>query len=278
MENVASIIIRLFAAADQRDWQQVESTMDDSVLLDYTSMTGGAPAWLSPRQITDAWDAFLPGFDKTHHQLFDIEVSESQDSSIAHYRGKAEHFIDKDVWIVEGTYEATLQKKRGDWVITQLKFNFKEQSGNTFLPAIATERAKKAQQEKNRAVVDTFFVALETQQFDLLKNVFAEEGRQLNPYSPEGFPKSFDGVEAIYRQYSGLTASFGQMKFPRQIFATEDPNFFFVKFRGEIEIKAGGHYENDYLGTFRLQKGKVTEYTEYFDQVIMAKAFGIKLV
>ena len=131
--------------------------------------------------------------------------------------------------------------------------------------------------ESNRKVVDNFFVALETQKFEMLKEVFAKNGKQLNPYSPVGFPKSFDSADAIYKQYSGLTANFGQMKFPRQIFATEDPNFFFVKFRGEIEIKAGGKYENDYLGTFKLENGKVLEYTEYFNQIVMAKAFGIDL-
>ncbi len=131
--------------------------------------------------------------------------------------------------------------------------------------------------ESNRKVVDNFFVALETQKFEMLKEVFAENGKQLNPYSPAGFPKSFDGAEGIYKQYSGLTANFGQMKFPRQILATEDPNFFFVKFKGEIEINAGGKYENDYLGTFKLGNGKVVEYTEYFNQIVMAKAFGIDL-
>ena len=131
--------------------------------------------------------------------------------------------------------------------------------------------------ESNRKIVDNFFVALETQKFELLKEVFAKNGKQLNPYSPAGFPKSFDGSEEIYKQYSGLTANFGNMKFPRQIYATEDPNFFFVKFKGEIEIKAGGKYENDYLGTFKLENGKIVEYTEYFNQIVMAKAFGINL-
>ena len=131
--------------------------------------------------------------------------------------------------------------------------------------------------ETNRKVVENFFVALETQKFEILKEVFAKDGRQLNPYSPAGFPESFDGSEAIYKQYSGLTANFGQMKFTRQLFATEDPNLFFVKFKGEIEIKAGGKYENDYLGTFKLEDGKVVEYTEYFNQIVMAKAFGIEL-
>jgi ketosteroid isomerase-like protein len=129
----------------------------------------------------------------------------------------------------------------------------------------------------NKKIVNTFFVALETQQFDLLKDIFASDGKQLNPYAPDGFPKSFDGTEGIYKQYSGLTANFSKMTFPRKIYATEDPDFFFVQFRGEIEIIGGGNYENDYLGTFRLKDGKIIEYTEYFNQVVMAKAFNIQL-
>ena len=88
MESIASTITRLFAGVDKRDWRQVESTMDDKVLLDYTSMAGGTPAWLTPRQITDAWAAFLPGFDRTHHQLSDFEINETKDSSTAHCKGK----------------------------------------------------------------------------------------------------------------------------------------------------------------------------------------------
>jgi ketosteroid isomerase-like protein len=131
--------------------------------------------------------------------------------------------------------------------------------------------------ERNRKVVDNFFVALETRRFELLKEVFAEKGTQLNPYAPAAFPKSFEGAKTIYQQYRRLVTNFGQMKFPIRIYATEDPDFFFVTFKGEIEIKAGGKYENDYLGTFQLENGKVTEYREYFNQVVMAKAFGIDL-
>jgi ketosteroid isomerase-like protein len=131
--------------------------------------------------------------------------------------------------------------------------------------------------EQNRKVVDSFFVALETQNFELLNEVFAEKSRQLNPYVPEGFPKSFDGREAIYNQYSSLPATFGEMKFPRTIYATENPNFFFVVFQGVIDIKAGGSYQNDYIGTFKLEDNQIVEYTEYFNPIVMAKAFGIEL-
>jgi uncharacterized protein len=163
------------------------------------------------------------------------------------------------------------------FIFFMLAASFSANSQSTESETIKNKSMNQSLIESNRKVVDNFFVALETQKFEMLKDVFAENGKQLNPYSPAGFPKSFEGADGIYKQYSGLAANFGKMKFPRQILATEDPNFFFVRFKGEIEIKGGGKYENDYVGTFKLENGKVVEYTEYFNQIVMAKAFGIEL-
>ena len=132
-------------------------------------------------------------------------------------------------------------------------------------------------QSTNRDIIDRFFNALETADFDVLNQIFSEDAKQLNAYIPEGFPKVLDGRDAIYKQYSGLPQNFGEMRFPRTIYGTEDPNVFFVTFRGEIEIKAGGKYENDYIGIFKLRDGLIYEYTEYFNPIVMAKAFGIPL-
>lgn len=158
------------------------------------------------------------------------------------------------------------------WLLSTHSFSQPPKSSRTMQASSSI-----SQSVTNRQTVDNFFVALETQNFDLLNDVFAESGRQLNPYVPEGFPKSFDGRAAIYKQYSSLPAQFSSMKFPRTIYATDDPNFYFVKFKGQIDIKAGGTYENDYIGTFKLENGKVIEYTEYFNPIVMAKAFGISL-
>lgn len=279
MENIIIHQVNtLFSGADERNWNKVKSVMHTPVLLDYSSMTGSPATNLTPEEITAAWSAFLPGFDRTNHKLSDFKVIINGDEAIVHYTGKADHYLNAEVWTVEGSYNTKFKRVNENWLVVAHTFNFQKQSGNNTLPAAATKKMEPLSlKEKNREVVENFFVALETQKFEMLKEVFAENGKQLNPYSPAGFPKSFDGAEAIYKQYSGLTANFGQMKFPRQIFATEDPNFFFVKFRGEIEIQAGGTYENDYLGTFKLENGKVVEYTEYFNQVVMAKAFGIEL-
>jgi len=279
MENkIHEQVSALFAGADERNWQKVEAVLDEKVVLDYSSMTANAPTVLTPKQISIAWAAFLPGFDRTNHQLSGFAVNTAGNTATVHYTGKADHFLQNAIWTVEGSYDTKLVFKSNQWLIAEHKFNFEKQSGDTTLPVKATEKMQiMVLTEQNRKVVDNFFVALETQKFEMLKEVFAANGKQLNPYAPKSFPPSFDGAEGIYKQYSGLTENFGQMKFPRQIFATEDPNFFFVKFRGEIAIKKGGKYENDYLGTFKLENGKVVEYTEYFNQIIMANAFGVEL-
>lgn len=144
MEKIIILAIStLFSGADERNWEKVESVMTQNVLLDYTSFVGGEPANLTPKQITNSWAGFLPGFDKTHHQLSDFKVTINDETAIATYTGKADHFIGKEIWTVEGTYESELKKVNDTWKVSKLKFNFKQQTGNLDLPAMATKRMKK---------------------------------------------------------------------------------------------------------------------------------------
>ncbi|MGD1840897.1 MAG: nuclear transport factor 2 family protein [Thermonemataceae bacterium] len=136
---------------------------------------------------------------------------------------------------------------------------------------------QKQQVESNKKTVEAFFIALEKQNFEDLKRIFTVDAKQINPYIPNGFPSVLDGREAIYKQYSSLPQQFSRMQFPREIYATEDPSVFFVHFKGKIDIIKGGMYENDYVGIFKLRESKIYEYTEYFNPIVMANAFGISL-
>jgi SnoaL-like domain len=117
--------------------------MAETVLLDYTSFTGGEPAALTPKQITESWAGFLPGFDKTHHQLSNFNVTINNNVAHATYSGKADHFIGNEIWTVEGTYESELNNVDGNWLVSKLTFHFEKQSGNMGLPAEATAKMKK---------------------------------------------------------------------------------------------------------------------------------------
>jgi uncharacterized protein len=132
-------------------------------------------------------------------------------------------------------------------------------------------------QKRNRDAVEAYFTALETGKFEVLKEIFAADAKQVMPYAFGNFPRSFDGREGIYKQYSSLPKTFSKMSFPRTIFLTENPDLVFVQFRGDIEIRKGGRYQNDYVGIFRFENGLIKEYTEYFNPILVSKAFNVPI-
>lgn len=142
-QKIIGVITALFKGADEQDWENVQKVFAAEVLLDYTSLSGGSPAMLSPQEITASWAAFLPGFDKTHHQLSQFQVEMHHDRALVKYFGKADHFLGADEWTVEGNYETELHELAGQWRITKHKFTLFKQSGKLDLPASATERIKK---------------------------------------------------------------------------------------------------------------------------------------
>ncbi|HEX9152773.1 MAG TPA: nuclear transport factor 2 family protein [Flavobacterium sp.] len=136
-EEIKRSVLDIFEGADERNWTRVKNAMAETVLLDYSSMTGTEPAMLSPDDITNAWANFLPGFDRTKHNLTNFKISTSDKLTTITFDGKADHFINDKVWTVEGDYYAEAQS---DNRISLLKFNFKTQSGDMGLPEKATEK------------------------------------------------------------------------------------------------------------------------------------------
>lgn len=139
---VIQTITTIFHGADQHDWAAVQNALADQVWLDYTSLAGGQPALLTGQQIANAWAAFLPGFDKTHHQLSQFEVDLGGSVAKVRFSGKADHFIGAATWTVEGHYDAEVVQQNGRWRVTKLVLHLVNQSGDLGLPAKAGEVMK----------------------------------------------------------------------------------------------------------------------------------------
>ena len=139
-DKIIQTFSAVFAGADERDWAKVQNAMAANVLLDYSSLSGNPAATLSSEKIIETWKGFLPGFDRTHHQLSEFEVEINQAVANVHCRGKADHFIGKEAWTVEGTYDGELEVKNSNWVVTKLAFHLTRQTGNTTLPAEALKK------------------------------------------------------------------------------------------------------------------------------------------
>jgi ketosteroid isomerase-like protein len=128
--------------------------------------------------------------------------------------------------------------------------------------------------EANRQVVEDFFAALEAKDLNRFLAVWADDGVQIMPFSPVGFPQRLEGKEAIRNQYGSLPENYRTMRFPREILPMEDPNRFVVRYTGEIELTGGGRYDNSYVGLFTVRDGRIAEFVEYFNPIVLQEAFG----
>ena len=128
----------------------------------------------------------------------------------------------------------------------------------------------------SEGTVREFFAALEAMDVDRFLKVWHERGVQVMPFALEGFPSLLDGREAVKRQYESLPKNFTAMRFPAlSIYPTQDPGVFWATWRGEIQIKASGRmYNNNYAGMFKLRDGRLVEFHEYFNPIVLMQAFG----
>ena len=60
--EVIQTVQTIFIHTDERNWDLVKGQFAGSVLLDYTSLSGGNPSTLTPQAIVDSWKGLLPGF------------------------------------------------------------------------------------------------------------------------------------------------------------------------------------------------------------------------
>lgn len=284
-QSIIETIGSIFSGVDERNWTKVQGAMAKEIYIDYTSLAGGEPATLSSEKIIENWKGVLPGFQSTHHQIGNFQVNVTGDKASATFSGLALHYLNDETWTVIGTYDFALTKNaKGVWSVEKMKLNLQKQAGNLDLPAMATQNVKngvnfKAQKvsAENAAVVENFFTTLERLDVQSFMKVWADNGRQNMPLSPEGFPKELKDKDAIFTQYKGLPENYTAMSFPRKVSATDNPNKVIVQYAGIIPLKSGGEYNNNYVGIFEIKNGKVEKFTEYFDPFILEKAFGKQL-
>jgi hypothetical protein len=134
-QQVEDTVVRMFVATDERDWPAVESSFTDPFILDMTSMIGGSPASMTPRQVAEAWADGFKSLDQVHHQVGNFRTTVDGPRATVrcygvayHYRGaiaapvKSRRFV--------GTYEIELSEQAGRWLIGVFTFQLKFIDGN----------------------------------------------------------------------------------------------------------------------------------------------------
>lgn len=132
--------------------------------------------------------------------------------------------------------------------------------------------------QKNKETVKLFFRFLEEENIQAFVDLFAQNGRQINPYHSNIFPEGAEGKASLLAYWEPVPVRFDGMKFHiHELMAMEDPSVTFTRYRGEIKLKNNaGVYANEYYSTFRFdEQGKIVEYVEIFNPIVAAKGFGL---
>jgi ketosteroid isomerase-like protein len=270
-------------AADLRQWDLLLASFADRVELDY-----GSPERVSGGEIVARWRPLLSAFDSTQHVISDAEIAVTGDRAEVRSTFRATHVMrgaaGGETWVLSGRYEHTLERTPSGWKIARMRMVPAESLGNPALLEVAKARAAAApaparsERDRNREVVRAFFAKLEAFDIAGFAELFAPDGRQRMPFSPEGFPDRLDGRAAVFNQYRSMPQSFVSMRFPDlAIVDAADPSTFIATYRGEIRLRSGGDYNNTYLSVFVIRDGQIAELTEYFNPIVLVQAFGAQL-
>ncbi|MET9495608.1 nuclear transport factor 2 family protein [Streptomyces sp. NPDC006552] len=141
---VAEVCTRMAVHADRREWEPLGALFADKVLLDYTSLGGGGPVSLSPREIIDAWSATLGGYDSTQHLVTNQLVDLAGDRAVCTAQFQATHRLaaahGAPLWTLGGSYRWELARTGGRWLIDTVVMTAVWGDGNQELSARAGGR------------------------------------------------------------------------------------------------------------------------------------------
>lgn len=127
-------VVRMFVATDERDWSTLQDCFTDPFTLDMTSMVGGAPATMTPKDVARAWAEGFAALDHVHHQVGNFRTTLTPGQAVVQCYGVAFHHRAKATGlktrVFVGTYELLLIPSVRRWQISQLTFKLKFIDGN----------------------------------------------------------------------------------------------------------------------------------------------------
>ncbi len=280
---IKTIVESVANLADRENFESLEQLYAQEIEVDYTSAFGGEVELKSPQGLMTQWASSLPGFDRTRHQISNIETEIKGNTATATADVTADHYLDEMFWQIRGSYEYGLVKEDGEWAIDKMTLIAETERGSRDIINKAVEQASIdpspyiQRQQTKQAVID-FLTALEDKDMDKLAAVWAEDAVQDMPFSPEGFPKRVEGKANLIEHYAAWPETSGEADFTNNLvfYPLQDATMVFAEWRGDVEIiPTNRQYQQRYGGLFHVVDGKIELFREYYDPIVFQYAFGL---
>ncbi|WP_170604903.1 nuclear transport factor 2 family protein [Ruegeria arenilitoris] len=139
--QIITLVSSIPLAVDRAAYEIAEAAFAPLVTIDYTSLWGGEPAKMTPKDLMAAWRGIVPGFDATWHELGQVTVEISGTSATATASVDGRHWIGNEIWRPIGKYHWDVEELEGEWRVTRMVFEMTEELGDRNLAARAMEKA-----------------------------------------------------------------------------------------------------------------------------------------
>lgn len=139
--QIITLVSSIPLAVDRAAYDLAEAAFASSVTVDYTSLWGGEPAQMTPKDLMAAWRGIVPGFDATWHELGPVNVEISGKTATATASVDGRHWIGDEIWRPIGQYYWDVEEFDGEWLVTRMVFEMTEEIGDRALASKAMERA-----------------------------------------------------------------------------------------------------------------------------------------
>ncbi len=280
---IHTIVESVATLADRGNFESLEKLYNQEVEVDYTSAFGGEVELKSPQALMKQWANTLPGFDRTRHQISNIETVIKGNKATASADVIANHYLKDNFWQISGSYEYGLVKEDGQWMIEKMTFIAASEEGNREIINQAVQQANLnpanyiQRQQTKQAVID-FLSALEDKDMEKFASVWSENAVQDMPFSPEGFPKRVEGKANLIKHYAAWPKISGKANFTDELvfYPLQDATMVFAEWKGNVEIVPTQRlYQQRYGGLFHVVDGKIELFREYYDPIVFKYAFGL---
>lgn len=145
------------------------------------------------------WASSLPGFDRTRHQISNIETKIKENKATATADVTANHYLDEMFWQIARSYEYGLVKEDGQWVIDKMTFLAESEQGDRDVIDKAVEQASSnpstyIQRQQTKQAVINFKKSLEDKDKDM---VFAEWHGEVEIISRRQYKQQYGGLSHV---------------------------------------------------------------------------------
>jgi len=126
--------------------------------------------------------------------------------------------------------------------------------------------AARSRSTGNVALAQRFFELLRRKDVEAWADLWAEDGRIIVPYSPEGFGTSIDGKTAILSAFRGLFGNFETFDTELiGLYPAADSDAVVVEYNVRATLVGGTRYTNSNIAVLRFEDRLITAYHDYFD-------------